>query len=232
MNTMDDRPDRPPGRSYGVPDRRRRVVGLLTEAFARDELEQGEFERRVERAEQAGTIEELDQVIADFPAEVVRSSEVPAEHGRTPLSAGDLQSQVDRLDGLAAPTRVNILGDQHMTVLPGDARVVRSVSLVGDCSLDLRPLSGESGVFLVKVVAFLGDTKIIVPPGTHVQIRLHNLIGDQKRVRLGAGRLRRLARKLGLGEDEAYSGASTTPPGPTVVVTGLRLIGDTEIVDA
>ena len=41
-------------------------------------LEQAEFERRIELAEHARTIEELDELIADFPAGVVAGRSLPA----------------------------------------------------------------------------------------------------------------------------------------------------------
>jgi hypothetical protein len=217
------------------------VVQLLTEAYARDDLEQAEFEHRLERAEQARTIEELDALIADFPEEMRRSLESaspeayssagsPAVTGGTaPVDREELEREVTRLDGLAAPTRFNILGDQQIDIGPADPRVVRSLSLIGDCNVDLRDLSGTPGVFLLKVVAVIGDTRIIVPRGTQVEMRVFGLIGDQKHARRGSGLMKRLARKLGLADelDEQLAG----PAGPTVVVTGLKLIGDTVIVE-
>ena len=89
--------------------------------------------------------------------------------------------------------------------------------------------SGECGVILVKIVALIGDTRIIVPRGTPVDIRLLNLIGDQKRKKLGGRLLKRLARQFG-GNDTRDPDVAGWP-GPTVVVTGVRLIGDTEILE-
>jgi hypothetical protein len=225
-------------RAYGVPSRRKKVIELLTEAYARDELEQSEFEKRVERAEHARTIDELDELIADFPEEVVNGSVpavgpggVQAYGAQVPgpqLSGAELQKEVDRLDGMAAPTRFNLLGDQHVAVSPADPAVVRSVSLLGDCEIDLRSLSGRPGAFLVKVAALLGDTTIIVPRGTPVDFRLISLLGDEKRVTGGKG-LKKLAKRLGLGPRE--EDAQPPAPGPTVVVMGFKLLGDTQVIE-
>jgi hypothetical protein len=203
-------------------------VRLLTEAYARDDLEQGEFERRIERAEQATTIEELEELVADFPAHVVASAATAATARGVRLTGADLEREVARLAGLAAPTRFNVLGDQQIAVDAEDPAVVRSVSLLGDCTVDLRGLSGATGVFLVKVGSILGDTRIVVPRGTPVEFRLINVLGDQTIIKAGGGKWRKLMKKLGGAEPREES---IPPPGPTVVVTGFKLLGDTEIVE-
>lgn len=230
MSSTGHSPERREGRSYGVPSRRVQVIELLTEAYASDDLEQAEFEQRIELAEQARTIEELEQLVADFPADIVQAATVPAAVGEAVQVTGEeLEQEVARLDGLSAPTRLTVIGDQHIVVGPEDPRVVRSVSLLGECNVDLRGLAGASGVYLVKVAAVIGDTRIIVSRGTPVEVRLIGLVGDQKRTRRRGGLLKRLARKLGT-IPEAQEQPSA-PPGPTVVVTGFRLIGDTEIIE-
>ena len=228
MSVPGEHPEEHRGSSYGVPARRKRITELLTEAYARDDLEQREFELRIELVEQARTVEELDQLIADFPSDVVREVGPRSGVSIRPES-GELEREVSRLDGLAAPTQLNVLGDQHIALGRMDPRVVRSVSVIGDCAVDLRGLSGEGGVILVKIVALIGDTRIIVPRGTPVDIRLLNLIGDQKRKKLGGRQLKRLARQF--GADDTHDPDVADRPGPTVVVTGVRLIGDTEILE-
>ena len=229
------------GRAYGVPAKRSRIVELLTEAYARDDLDESEFERRVELAERARTIEELDALVADFPPNLLAALDAEANAPLTmavrgpagsrapaPLSAGELQREVARLESLAVATRYNVIGDLKVLVRHEDERVVRAVSLLGDCTVDLRDLAGEGGAVLVKSVSLIGDTRVLVTPGTTVEVRLFGLIGDQER-RRGGGFLKRLGRKLGIsGETDEQP---SRPPGPTVVVTGFRLIGDTVIVE-
>jgi hypothetical protein len=230
VSSAGDLPESSRGRAYGVPARRQRVLELLSEAYATDQLEQSEFERRIEMAENAGTVEALDELVADFPPEIAHGAVTPAEYGiATRPSGTELQREIDRLDGMDAPTRFTVLGDQHLEIKPGDPRLVRSVSVIGDCVVDLRELAGAGGVVLVKVAALLGDTRIIVPRGTPVDVRLFNLIGDEKRTKLRGGLMRRLARRFGV--DESADESVPDAPGPTIVVTGVRLIGDTEIVE-
>jgi len=224
---------RPPagseGHVYGVPRRRERVIALLSEAYARGDLEQDEFERRVEGAERSRTIEELDAVIADFPADMAeRGSARDASAGTVILSGQELEREVARLEGLEAPMRFRLLGDMNLTVEPSEPRVLKAVSVIGDAKVDLRALSGLPGAFLVKVASLMGDTKILVPRGTRVEIRMLTLLGDQRRGTRDGGFLKRIARGLG-----AALGQPETPrrPGPTVVVTGFKALGDTRIIE-
>jgi predicted membrane protein len=143
-----------------------------------------------------------------------------------PLSRGEIDREVARLDSLDATTRLSVIGDNRIQLYPEDERTVSCVSLIGDGIIDLRQLSGEPGVVLVKVAAAIGDTRIIVPRGTPVDIRLVSLIGEQKKTRGSEGFMKRLGRRLGVVEEPDRPAG---PPGPTVVVTGFKLIGDTVV---
>ena len=218
------------GSAFGVPARRERIIAILAEAYASNELEQREYEDRVGRAEQAQTLEQLNALIADFPAEAIARYGLPGapEAQRAALAPTEIERAVAQLDGQPAPTRTSIFGDQRVTLYPEDRRVLRTVVGFGDTHLDLRPLSGQGGVFLLKVATFVGDTRITVPPGTRVDVRATVLIGDQtkKSGRLG-GFLGRLGRRLGVLPQPPQQRSG--PPGPVVVVTGFKLIGDVEI---
>jgi hypothetical protein len=212
-----DQPQSAPGRAFGAPARRQAVLELLKEAYAHDQLDAEEYERRAELAVAARTIEELDRIVADFPADIrPAAAALPAS-----------EAEIDRLDGLSAPTEVTVFGDQRIVAVRGEPPLQRSVSLLGDVVLDLRPLSGQGGVYLIKIVSGIGDTKIIVPPGTVVESRHLSVLGDKAK-RRSFGFLKRLGRNLGLlpADDRPAS-----PPGPRVIVTGFKFLGDTVIVE-
>jgi hypothetical protein len=230
---MGEYPESQGGRAYGVPAKRARIIKLLTEAYAADDLDEAEFERRVERAESARTIEDLDALIADFPPDVIAAAGAPAPGGATlpvRLSREEVDREVARLDELPARTKFSLLGDNTIALHPEDPPVAQAMSLIGDSTVDLRELAGRSGVVLVKVAAAIGDTRIVVPRGTPVDLRLIGLIGDQQRMSRRRGNLLgKLARKLGIVEDRAEP--NVLKPGPTVVVTGFHIIGDTIVVE-
>ena len=226
-----DLPSRPEGRGFGVPKRREEIVKLLTDAYAGDDLEQRDFEQRLERAEQARTIEELDAIVDDFPPEVVRG-EVGRPSATDPavgLSGKALDAEVQRLDAIEVSSRVGIFGDKRVIARPSDERVVQFAVLFGDTVVDLRQLAGTGGAYLVKISTGFGDTRVIVPPGTDVQARHVSVIGDQRHKKKTRGSfLNRLARTLGAKPDSTETEAL---PGPTVVITGFKLIGDVKIIE-
>jgi hypothetical protein len=53
--------------TFGVPRRREEVIEILNACYSSDLLELAEFERRVERANAALTIGDLESVVADVP---------------------------------------------------------------------------------------------------------------------------------------------------------------------
>ncbi len=218
------------GRAFGVPRRREEIIALLKEAYTHNDLEQLELERRLELAEEARTIEELEALIADFPSPISAADARPTAMPNPAAAIDmDLEGQISALDGMVAPTRFTLLGDQHIAITPAEPRVLATACVIGDTKVDLRALSGMPGAFLLKVVKLFGDTKIVVSKGTQVHVRQFSLIGDQRRGRKGDGLLAKLAGMFGAASDQK----SETPslPGPTVVVTGFRLIGDTVIVE-
>ena len=230
MAAGNDTPEFPGGRTYGVPRRRQEIIEMLGEAYARNDLEQDEFERRLELAEQAQTIEELEAVVADFPSGGSTRSGVPTEQTHLkPMEKVELERRLEKLDGMTAPTRFNFIGDLHITAAPAEPKVLRTVCIIGDTKVDLRPLSGMPGVFLIKIVSLIGDTRIHVPRGTPVEFRALSLIGDRRRSSKGEGFLSRLARTITGASEKADKPA--LPPGPTVVVTGFKLIGDMTVVE-
>ncbi len=230
MGSSDDLPDRPKGRTYGVPAAKQTITRLLSEAYARDDLEQTEFERRIERVEEARTIEELEELVEDFPEHLRKAIDTPTGATDAVRMTGDeLETEIARLDGLSAPTTVNLLGDKHIVIRPQDQRVVRTVSVIGDCEIDLRGLTGEGGAVLVKVIGLIGETRIIVPKATTVDLRLLDIIGDHQRKQRSDSLVKKLAKKFGFLEEPEESVPAL--PGPTVVVTGFRLIGDTVVVE-
>lgn len=69
---------------YGVPKLRRQILQRLADAYADDNLELSEYERRVRAAEYAATIEQLEALVADFPARPAPPPASPARLAPTP----------------------------------------------------------------------------------------------------------------------------------------------------
>ena len=171
-------------------------------------------------------------MVADFPADLVAGADTPSRAGTSPpvaLSREDVDREVARLEGLSVSTRFSLIGDHRVQLRPEEQRAVRAVSVIGDSKIDLRELSGEPGVVLINVVSCIGSTRIVVPRGTQVDVRMTGLIGEQRRIRRGGSLIKRIGQKLGVVDEN--SDQSSPRPGPTVVVTGFRFIGDTIITE-
>lgn len=206
---MDQSPA-PGGTRYGVPARRKEITGRLSEAYSRDMLEQREFETRLERAEAAQTIEELDALVADFGP---GAPEVPAAGGGRHLS---------------------ILGDQTHVLVPGAEESFRGLALLGNFTVDLRAFRGSGKTLTVRLSGFLGDAKVLVPPGTRVIRRSTLFLGDYRvqRAREPGGIKKFLTQVF--GRSDPPPGSPFPPDGtpPTVVLTGIRLLGDVVVEEA
>ena len=187
---------RQPGSRYGLPKLRERVVRRLAQAYSEGELDLDDYEERIRRAEHAVTVGELKDVVADFPDPPVTSvSETP-----------------DLVSDRSGPFYFTLLGDRD--ILPDDLEhdAAAVLSIIGDVKVDLSQTRAmEGATFDITSVSLLGDTTVIVPPGTRVIRRQFTLIGDYKR--------------------------RTRQPEPgteryTVVLRGFSLIGDVKIREA
>lgn len=197
------------GTTYGVPSRRKEIASRLSEAYAQDMLDQREFEARLERAEAAGTIEELEALVADFGKDAVPASQAAAVPERT----------------------FTLLSDQNHILVPGDQTGLHAVSVLGDVKIDLRAYRGSGKSVTVRVSGFLGDVGIRVPAGTRVVRRSQVVLGEFRHVLAKKpGQVRQLWDRLFGTEDRVPSGSFPADgPPPTLVIEGLRVLGDVTI---
>lgn len=145
-------------------ERRTQVIALLSQAFARDLFEVDELERRMEVAQRALTVAELDTLVADV---------APAER---PLPA------VRPLD----PSGAERAEQQHLLAMFGgvDRRgrwiVPRKLSVfcvMGGASLDFREADLGPGVTEISVVCMAGGVEILVPPNVAVDLAANAILG-------------------------------------------------------
>ena len=155
-------PDDDDGRptEYGVPKLRRQVLQRLADAFADDNLELAEYERRVRAAELATSIGELEAVVADFPGAADREP---------PRATGAVA---------AAGAAITVMGDREMEIR--DAGNVPSfvINVMGDTRIDLS--SAPPGVYDLRICCVMGNVHVAVPPGSQVNRSLWNVMSDVK----------------------------------------------------
>src|SRR5688572_17114739 len=140
------------------------TIDALCEHFANDVMTVEEFERRVDTAHQAETIDELRELLRDLPG------------GGLPVVASDGAVTVrGRGYSLARPENVRetahavaILGGSRRVGRWTPARVNNAFAFCGGVEFDFREAVMPPGVTEVKVFAMWGGVEIIVPPGMNV----------------------------------------------------------------
>ncbi|NNK62152.1 MAG: DUF1707 and DUF2154 domain-containing protein [Gemmatimonadetes bacterium] len=197
---------------------RQKAVDALCEAFADDRISVEEFERRVELAHRAETLEELRALLRGLPA--------PLPARRPETSSGEESSSHE-----GAPTRPEISLSRHVTqppemvrptsfiagILGGGgrrgawypARVNYAIGFMGGFTLDLREAPLPPGVTEIRLFCFWGGGEVIVPPDVRVEVSVAGILG-------------------GVDYDHAVPG-TLDPDAPVVRITGICLMGGAEI---
>jgi Domain of unknown function (DUF1707) len=151
---------RPPVPRASDADREAAVTRLQT-AVGEGRLDLDEFGERVEAAYAAGTVAELDALLADLPrGEVVG------------LPAGELVG-----GGGSGPVS-SVFGDVELAVTTGVPERVSTV--FGDVRVDLRGLRTAAGTVHLQLGSVFGDVEVIVGEGVAAEISGRTVFGDRK----------------------------------------------------
>lgn len=184
-----------------VRDRREQIIEWLSDQFARDALEMEEYERRIDLAHQATSAAALEQLATELG--------MPAAK---PVETAALVPRKAALPGVARPGHKRmfaILGGvdrKGSWVVPEHLQVT---TVLGGISLDFREAVLPAGVTRVHVTTVLGGVEIIVPPHVAVQCDGSAVLG---------------------GFEEVHRAPVTLDPGtPTLMITGLAVLGGVEI---
>ena len=144
--------------AYGVPKLRQQVLQRLADAFADDNLELAEYERRVRAAELATTIGELDAVVADFPD---LGTTAPAPATGSVIGSG---------------MAVTVMGSRDMEIQAAGDVPRQVINVMGETRIDLS--TAPPGVYELRVCNVMGEIQVAVPYGTQVNRTLWNLLSE------------------------------------------------------
>ncbi len=181
---------------YGLSRRRDEICELLAQAYTDNQIELEDYERRLELANRADCLEDLERVIHDFPD--ARDATQPA------VSAG--MTPVDNPFDGTPETRVAIIGDQRLDHHDFVNGHVRTLSLIGDVKVHLEKLPRRGEPVVLTVFNLIGDTTLTVPVGMRVKNEVVNILGDTRVLR----------------HDES----ETHETGNLCIIKGFSLIGD------
>jgi hypothetical protein len=192
------------GAHQALSQTRQVTVDALCEHFANDVMPVEEFERRVDAAHRAQTVDELKELLRDLPG-----GNLPAAAGTQPVPAPQ------PLPRMVSPDRIRerelvvaVMGGAMRKGRWVPARTNVALSIMGGTQLDFREAALSLGVTEVKVFAMMGGVEIIVPPGVHVESHGIGIMGGFDHIA-----------DYETGGDDA----------PTLRVTGLALMGGVEI---
>jgi hypothetical protein len=187
-----------------VSQSRQVTVDALCEHFANDEMSVEEFERRVEAAHKADSIQELKDLLADLPG-----ASPPAKRATVPAEAPKRKYRVtDAAHVREREVMVAILGGSSRKGKWSPARKNYAFAIMGGAELDFREAILAPGVTEVQVVAAWGGIDILVPPGLNVESHGIGLMG---------------------GFDHVTDISPGDPDGPTLRITGIACMGGVNI---
>ena len=190
-------------KTWLAPEARQKTIDALCESFARDEMEMGELEKRLELVHQAETADQLGVILADLP-----TPPVPVKReGAASSPSSDLAPRPtlpdDRIPEQSVIVGIMGGGARQGTWIP--ARTNWAVALMGGCELDFRDAQLGPGVTEVRVFAMMGGVDIIAPPDVQVESS-------------GIG-------IMGAFEVSSHYRPPTHPDPPILRVTGVAIMG-------
>ncbi len=138
-----------------LPREREKVIELLSQHFANDNLTLEELEHRMELVYQASSIQSLRDLTRDLPTEPAPS----AERSRAPVPQAFMPEHGRIVSVMAQTKRTGVWQP------PRDLDVW---CVMSETLLDLTHAQLASGVTEIEVHALMAQVKIIVPPGVRV----------------------------------------------------------------
>ena len=226
---MDEGNQKPAGESPGGPppvprpgpgdeahaSARQRTIDTLCEAFANDELEVEEFERRVEAAHRASSGDELRRLLSGLPSASVPATVPKKGQARRPLPAPAPAADPGEVPELYRgevrewSLSPGMMGGMSRSGYWVPARKNVTIGIMGGCDLDLREAQLPPGVTEIICVAFWGGVEIIAPPWLQVEVSGIGIMGGF--------------------EHNQKTRSTPTPGGPVVRISGLALMGGVSV---
>jgi hypothetical protein len=184
------------------------TIDALCEHFANDAMTVEEFERRVDTAHNAATLEELRELLRDLPGGGLPA--VTDADATGALAPSGRSYSVARLENVREMANsIAILGGSRRIGRWTPARVNNAFALCGGVELDFREAVMPPGITEVKAFAMWGGVEVLVPPGMNVECDGMGIMG---------------------GFDHTPEAAAPPDPGaPTLRVSGVALMGGVHV---
>lgn len=178
---------------------RQKTIDVLCESFARDDMDVGELERRLELVDRADTMEELRAILADLP-----SANLPVlsvELATRPTLHPESIREHSLIGGIIGG------GTRAGAWVP--ARDNWVVNVIAGSVLDLREAQLGPGATEIHVISIIGGVQILVPPDVRVECSGIGIIGSF--------------------EHKPTVPSTTDPEAPVIRVNGVAIIGGVKV---
>ena len=219
---------------FGLPKHREKVIEAIGEAYANNNLDIEEYEKRLEQAHDAKSLNELRQVVHDFPQvntlvplpkepsfsqpknKIPSYNRLMGQPEYRPSPAETFRQSVEGVDFL------NVIGDRRITSLEINKPEIKGITIIGDSIIDLRDISNKFTQIRIENYCAIGNLKIRVPHNAQVSKNMMILIGDSKKRTIGKSLIKRF---LGIKREQDKQYDPNQAP-IFVEVSGFKLIGD------
>ena len=158
-------------RKMGVPQYREQVSEVLSECFSQNLLDLEELERRQDLIQKADTIEDLDLIIADAPANIRNALTVPQKVSK-PTSIVEFRRK--------EKTAFCMMGSRNLRGRNLESQETNAITLMGETVADFRDLELPEKPLVLNIVNVMGSTHIIVNPETPVDFEVLTIMGESK----------------------------------------------------
>lgn len=207
---------------FGLPKMREKVLDMLGNAYSNNDLDIEEYERRLPLAHNAQSLDELEEVIYDFPEvktlfpSVPKSSIFPTSRTNSNLATHGKESSF-----------VNIIGNKQISSFDISEPNIELISGIGENMIDLRDIGSKFTHISIKNYSMIGTLLIRLPANAQLKNNMTTVIGSfQQQVR-GDGFWNKLFKRI-KKEVPQISNFNPNPP-IFVELSGFSLIGETVI---
>lgn len=157
---------RPATALLALRDVRERSISQLSDAFAHDQLEMDEFERRLAIAHRSESTAELQALTADLTPTTDSTALAP----RPALAHADIKIRdTQRL--------LLVMGGTSRKGRWTPARNLRIIAVMGGAELDFREAVMAPGIYDLHITAVLGGVTIYVPPKLAIEVEGSAVLG-------------------------------------------------------
>ncbi|MBX2841261.1 MAG: cell wall-active antibiotics response protein [Flammeovirgaceae bacterium] len=211
---------------FGLPKLKEKVLTMLGNAFVENDLEIAEYEKRLKIANEAKSIEELENAVYDFPqAHQIFPAKRPnpTQHPQQPY-IGNSPAKTFR-DAFDSADYFTLIGDRKFTQLDISKPNMKVIMGIGDTMFDLRDIAKKFTHIRIESYSLIGNMKIRVPENAQIKRNLVCLIGDIKQRKGG----KNFIQQMFAGNHQPSASPLSHQPQITVEITGFKAIGDVVI---